>query len=137
MFDDKWLEEHYKKLGKPNPHTKTPAQISTPKPNKYGAVRAWHDGVLFDSKKEVSFYNNLKLRLMAHDIKGFLYHGKFILIEGTDSNHRAKTYEPDFIIIHNDYSCEIVDTKGVQTDSFKTILKLLFERYPEVNIKTP
>ena len=41
------------------------------KKTKYRANKTSVDGHTFDSKKEAEYYCNLKMRLQAHDIKGF------------------------------------------------------------------
>ena len=104
--------------------------------NKYNAERVWMDGICFDSKKEAAYYGELKLRVLAGDIAGFMYHGKIICAEGLGSELKASTYEPDFVVVNNDKTCEIVDTKGVQTDVFKVKMKCIKNRYPRMEIAT-
>lgn len=103
--------------------------------NKYNAKKARVDGLCFDSKKEAEYYNELKFRARAGDIAGFLYHGKMIVAEGVDGQ-AGVTYEPDFVVLNNDNTYEIIDTKGVETQVFKTKIKVLRNRYPNVEIKT-
>lgn len=104
--------------------------------NKYNAVKTWTDGICFDSAKEAAYYGGLKLRVLAGDIAGFLYHGKMICAEGAGKEHRALLYEPDFVVIHNDGTCDIIDTKGFETDTFKAKMKSIRARYPRTEIKT-
>ena len=106
------------------------------KRNKYGAVKTWRDGVSFDSKKEADYYDSLKLLHKAGAIAGYIVHGKMICTAGTDASDRAVTYEPDFIILENDGTYKIIDTKSDATITplFKTKMKALKEKFPDVEI---
>jgi len=105
------------------------------KPSKYHSTKVWLDGICFDSKKESLFYAHLKLLHAAKIISGFLYHGNAILTAGSDKEHRATTYETDFVLLYQDGHYEIVDTKGMETDVFKLKMKIMREKYPEVEVK--
>lgn len=110
---------------------------AAPKRNKYGAKKTWRDGVSFDSKKEAEYYSQLKLKKQSGLIAGYIVHGKMICTAGGDSSEeRAVTYEPDFIVLHNDGTYEIVDTKSEATITpvFKNKMKALKEKFPDVEI---
>ena len=49
------------------------------KKTKYRAYKTSVDGHTFDSQKEATYYNMLKLRLQAKDIKGFCLQPTFML----------------------------------------------------------
>lgn len=102
--------------------------------SKYGAVRTWIYGLCTDSRKEADYLARCVLLCKAGGLSGFLYHGKFLLVEGTDKDHRAVTYTPDFILLRPDGSYEIIDTKGVETQEFKRTMKILRARYPGVEV---
>ena len=102
--------------------------------SKYNAERVWMDGIYFDSKKEAGYYGELRLRALTGDIAGFMYHGKIVCAEGFGSELKASVYEPDFVVFNNDKTCEIVDTKGVETDTFKLKIKCIKSRYPKLDI---
>ena len=103
---------------------------------KYNAVKTWTDGICFDSAKEAAYYGELKLRVLTGDIAGFLHHGKIVCAEGAGKEHRALLYEPDFVVINNDKTCEIIDTKGMETYVFQAKMKDILARYPRMEIKT-
>lgn len=105
-----------------------------PRKNKYHAIKTWAYGVCFDSKKESKYYADCKRMKDAGELAGFLFHGKFVLVEGDDKDHRAITYQPDFILLHNDGTYEIVDTKSdaTETASFRDKMKIMYERFPKV-----
>lgn len=98
--------------------------------SKYGAVKTWAFGLCTDSKKEAEYLGNCVLLCKAKGLAGFLYHGKILLVEGTDKDHRAVTYEPDFVLLKADGTYELVDTKGVETQVFRNDMKIIRERYP-------
>lgn len=83
----------------------------------------------------VNAYASNPVWYVGGDIAGFLYHGKMIVAEGVDGQ-AGVTYEPDFVVLNNDNTYEIIDTKGVETQVFKTKIKVLRNRYPNVEIKT-
>ena len=126
-----------RKLEEQNPEAKAMRELLTgrQKRGKYGAVRTWADGVPFDSGWEAEYYGRLKLLLRAGGIAGFLYHGKFILVEGEGPDHRAVTYEPDFVVLNNDHTYRIVDTKGMETAQFKDKMKMMRGKFPKVEVK--
>ena len=98
--------------------------------SKYGAVKTWEYGLCTDSRKEASYLANCVLLCKARALSGFLYHGKILLVEGSDKAHRAITYEPDFVLLKTDGTYELVDTKGFEISEFKDKMKIIRERYP-------
>lgn len=121
----------------PELQAKIATQLNTTsgkKRSKYGSKKVWRDGICFDSKKEADKYSELKMAARCRTITGFLYHGKIILAEGLDKDHRALTYETDFVILKNDGTYEIVDTKGYETQGFKDKMKVCKAKYPKLEI---
>lgn len=100
--------------------------------SKYGAKKTWAFGLPTDSMKEAEYLGNCVLLCKAKALAGFLYHGKILLVEGTDKDHRAVTYDPDFVLLKADGTYEIVDTKSDPTTTrlFKDKMKIMRERYP-------
>lgn len=92
------------------------------KRSKYGAMKTSVDGQTFDSKKEADYYCELKLRLQCGDIKGFCMQPVFLLVPGLK-------YKADFIIFHNDGSCEIIDVKGFKTKEYIAKKKIFEDKY--------
>lgn len=129
-FTEEWLENYYRKQGKELGNPKKPKQINK---SKYGNKRTRVDGISFDSKKEVDYYRELKLRLMGNDIKGFCRQPQFVLVEG-NSAERAITYRADFIIFNNDGSFEVIDVKGYETQAWKRTSKLFRLKFPDLKL---
>lgn len=97
------------------------------KKSKYGAKKTRIDGHVFDSEKEANYYNELKIRLQAKDIRGFCLQPTFILVSGL-------SYKADFIIFNNDGSSEIIDVKGFKTKEY-IAKKKVFEDKFDLKIK--
>ena len=72
--------------------------------SKYGAKKTNVDGHSFDSQKEANYYEELKIRLRAKEIKGFCIQPTFILTPNLK-------YKADFIVFNNDNTTEIIDVK--------------------------
>lgn len=98
-----------------------------PRGNKYHNKKTMVDGVLWDSKKEAAFYQELKLRQKARDIASFKYKERIILQPSFrlgGKTIREITYTPDFIVFGDGY-VEFVDVKGVRTATFDLKWKML------------
>lgn len=128
-----WTEEEYAEFLARKGRAGTPP--APKKKSKYHAVRTWRDGICFDSIKEAAYYERCKLLLRAGELDGFLYHGKMLCTAGTDKEHRATLYEPDFILLLPDGTYRIIDTKGMETEGFRLKRKALREKYPKVKIE--
>lgn len=105
-----------------------------PKKQKLNNKPSWIDGLFFRSKKEGIKYNDLKIAHRGKAIKGFCLQPEFILVEGSDKDHRAITYKADFIIFYLDGTYDIVDTKGMETQQFKRVKKMFRNKYPELEL---
>lgn len=123
-------EEEFEELQRKRGMVAEPAK----KPSKYHSKRVYVDGILFDSKKEATYYSELKLRLRAGEIKGFCLQPEFILVPGTEGQ-KPITYRADFITFYPDDTVEVVDTKGVKTDVFRIKEKLFHSAFPELELK--
>jgi len=96
--------------------------------SKYNNKKIKIDGHTFDSLKEATYYNELKLRLAAKDIRGFCIQPQFTL-------PGEIIYRADFIIFENNGITRIIDVKGKETQVFKLKKKLFKERYPELELE--
>ena len=72
-----------------------------------------------DPIKEAEYYEELKLRQKAGEIKGFCIQPIFILAP-------ELRYIADFIVFNNDGTTEIIDTKGIRTKEY-IVKKKVFE----------
>jgi len=95
--------------------------------SKYHNKKVTIDGRTFDSKAEARYYQELKLRLKAGDIKDFTCQPRINLLPSFTKQGRKvrpMTYIADFKIAHNDGSIEYIDVKGMETEAFKLKRKL-------------
>ena len=108
--------------------------------NKYNAKVTEVDGIVFASKAEAAYYNQLKILKKAGEIKDFEMQVKFTLMDrfyhptktrksGEPSVVGAITYTPDFIVEENDGSKHVIDVKGHRTPIFNLKAKLFMRQY--------
>lgn len=90
--------------------------------SKYGAVKTQIDGHTFDSKKEADYYMELKMRLLAGEIRGYCLQPIFILAANLK-------YKADFIVFNNDGTTDIIDVKGFKTKEYIAKKKMLEDKY--------
>jgi len=91
--------------------------------HKYRAQATVVDGIRFDSKKEGRYYGELKLRQQAGEVLCFLRQVPVHLPGQT-------RLVIDFLEFHTDGSVHFVDTKGVQTETFKLKRRQVEDLYP-------
>lgn len=82
------------------------------KKNKFGAVPTERDGIRFASKREARYYEELKARQKAGEIRYFLRQVPMHLPGGTK-------LVLDFLVVEADGRIRFIDAKGRETDSFK------------------
>lgn len=103
------------------------------KPTKYGNVKTVIDGITFDSKKEATFYGNLKMMKRSGIIKGFELQPKFTYYASFLANDRKigydRKYIADFKVIYPDGRIEIWDVKGFRTSIYKQKKKIVEKLY--------
>lgn len=99
--------------------------------SKYGAKKVQVDGITFDSKKEASRYQVLKLMEQAGAIQNLELQKRFELIPSfkvDGKTIRGITYKADFCYYENgQYIVE--DVKGYRTEVYKLKAKLFAYRY--------
>lgn len=91
--------------------------------HKFNAKPVTLDGIRFDSKKEGRYYGQLKLRQRAGEVLCFLRQVPIHLPGGTK-------LVIDFLEFHSDGSVHFVDTKGVETETFKVKRREVEAIYP-------
>ena len=105
--------------------------------NKYKNRKVIVDDYIFDSIQESRRYKELKLLLIAGQIKDLELQPHFLLQEGFKKNgktYRKIEYIADFKYIENGKTI-VEDVKGLQTDVFKIKHKLFEKKYPELELK--
>jgi len=127
------------------------------KSNKLHAIKKNVDGITFHSTLESEYYIYLKQQKKEGLIKDFSLQPKFVLQEkfividkviykGSHTDFKklqrkfgntqaAITYTADFLIINNDNSEVLIDTKGKTTDVFTIKKKLFHNIYPHLELK--
>ena len=99
------------------------ASMRKPIHHKFHAVQTECDGIKFSSKKEARYYTGLKLKVAAGQVVFFLRQVPFHLPGGV-------RLVVDFVEFRADGSVHFVDTKGVETESFKAKRRLVEAVYP-------
>lgn len=95
----------------------------SPAKSKYNAKATVVDGMRFDSKKEATYYSELKIRVGAGKVLMFLRQVPFHLPGGV-------RYVVDFQEFHADGTIHFIDVKGMQTADFKMKKKMVEDLYP-------
>lgn len=101
--------------------------IKQPKEKKHKNEPITIDGHYFPSKKEANYYCDLKLRHRANDILGFGIQIKFPLLNCF--------YVADFVVWNTDGTVDVIDTKGMRTDTYIVKIKAFKELYPQLRFR--
>ena len=106
----------------------TSAQTPTEKPkkSKYGAVKTEVDGIMFDSKREASRYQELRLLEQAGEIANLRLQVPYILFPKNEHG-RALKYIADFVYNDDTGALVVEDAKGHSTDVYKLKRRLMAE----------
>jgi len=80
----------------------------------------------FDSRFEFSKYQELEVRLKAKDIKEFWCQYPIDIIS---NGYLISVYKMDFVILHNDGTLELLETKGLPTKDWVLRWKMLCAMY--------
>lgn len=96
--------------------------------HKFNAVQTECDGIKFSSKKEARYYQGLKLLVKSGEVVFFLRQTPFHLPGGVK-------LVVDFTEFRADGSVHFIDTKGVETESFKAKRRMVEAIYP-IKIET-
>jgi hypothetical protein len=124
----RWTSEQYREY-----------QMSkAPQKNKYRNIKTEIDGIVFDSKKEAEYYQQLKYLKQAGEIRDFGVQQRYELqpkFKKNGKTYQAITYIADFVIINKDGTTEVVDIKGVETKDFKIKHKMFEYKYQDLTLK--
>ncbi len=122
-----WTAEAVTKL-----QLKTEGISSVQKKNKFNARKKEYNGILYDSKFEAEYAQQLDLRVMAKDIKGW---ERQVVFELSVNGKRVCKYIIDFVITYNDGTKEYIETKGYETTTWRIKRKLFQQIYPTLNYR--
>lgn len=107
--------------------------IASPKMHKYHAKQTIVDGITFHSKKEASYYSNLKLLQKTGEVITFDHQISFTLFEGFKLNGksimRPVKYILDFKVKYKSGETKYIDTKGYLTPLAQVKLKWMMDKF--------
>lgn len=104
---------------------------------KYKSKKIEIDWIKFDSKIEWKYYLFLKNKKEKWEIKDFKIQPKYLLIDKFEKNwkkYRALYYIADFLITYNDWELEVIDIKGMATETAKVKRKLFEYKYKNLKL---
>lgn len=107
-------------------YTSAQTPPTTPKKSKYGAVKTEADGIMFDSKREASRYQELRLLEQAGEIANLRLQVPYILFPKNEHG-RALKYIADFVYNDDTGALVVEDAKGHSTDVYKIKRRLMAE----------
>lgn len=90
--------------------------------SKYRNIKTYHNGKLYDSKKEAKRAGELDLLVRAGVVKGYEDQPKFPIVH---KKIKICTYVGDFLVQYPDGRAEVEDVKGVRTAIYKLKKKLV------------
>lgn len=105
---------------------------------KYNSKKIVDDGICFDSKDEMRFYEHLKKMKFKGEIVNFELQPKFVLIpkfQYRGKTERMATYTLDFAVYNLDGSVTYVDVKGYSTQQGEFRFKLLKYLNPDKDFR--
>lgn len=96
--------------------------LSAASSSKYRNHRTEVDGIKFDSALEARCYQQLQLRRKAGEVLWFIRQPSFRLEGGV-------SYRADFLVVLANGGVEVLDAKGMDTQTSRNKRKQLKERY--------
>ncbi|MCW1239251.1 DUF1064 domain-containing protein [Bacillus pretiosus] len=105
--------------------------------SKYNNKKVKIDGHVFDSKAESDYYTGLKVRKAAGEILNFELQPRFTLQPAfikSGKKYQAITYKADFMVYLPNGDVEVVDIKGMVTETFAVKRKMFEYKYPHLQL---
>ncbi|MCQ6288862.1 DUF1064 domain-containing protein [Bacillus cereus] len=105
--------------------------------SKYNNKKVHLDDYVFDSQAEANYYEGLKIRSARGEIQGFERQPVFNLqpaFKKQDKNFQAITYIADFLVYLPNGEVEVIDIKGMITETFNVKRKLFEYKYPHLQL---
>ncbi|WP_144517301.1 DUF1064 domain-containing protein [Bacillus thuringiensis] len=105
--------------------------------SKYKNKKVDVDGHVFDSKAEANYYEGLKIRHVKGEVEGFELQPIFKLqpaFKKQDKSFQAITYIADFLVYLPNGEVEVIDIKGMITETFNVKRKLFEYKYPHLQL---
>lgn len=105
--------------------------------SKYKNTKTVIDGISFDSRQEGQFYELLKRMKAEEEIQNFELQPRFELMpkfKYFGETKRKTEYVADFLIYHLDGTEEIIDIKGMATETALLKRKMMQYKYPGLKL---
>ncbi|CAM4390772.1 hypothetical protein BAMA_15520 [Bacillus manliponensis] len=105
--------------------------------SKYNNKKVELDGHVFDSKAEADYYKGLKVRQAAGEIINFEIQPSFVLQPAFKKGEKAFqkiTYKADFMVYLPNGEVEVIDIKGMVTETFGVKRKLFEYKYQHLQL---
>ena len=101
--------------------------------SKYKAKKVEYKGIVFDSKVECEYYQYLESRLHIDGYDYIQVQPRFELIPKFGKQRKTE-YIADFALYFETELIEVIDVKGMATDTAKLKAKLFRYKYPDVKL---
>lgn len=101
------------------------------KASKYSSVITTYGGILYHSKKEAAYAEELDTRVRCKDIRSW---ERQVRIPLDVNGAHICDYVMDFVITHNDETKEFVEVKGFEKPEWKLKWKLLQAIFPTLRL---
>ncbi|MCD8920924.1 DUF1064 domain-containing protein [Staphylococcus gallinarum] len=101
--------------------------------SKYNAKKVEYKGITFDSKVECDYYKYLEQRLIIDGYDYIEIQPRYELIPKFGKQRKTE-YIADFALWNNDKLIEVIDVKGMATETAKLKAKLFRYLYPNVKL---
>ena len=107
--------------------------------SKYSNKKVNIDGITFDSMKEANRYRELKLLEKVGEISNLVLQPVYVLLNGFEYKSekiRAIKYIGDFEYLDSKTGSKVLeDTKGFKTKDYLIKVKLLKNKYPDIDFR--
>lgn len=101
--------------------------------SKYNAKKIEYKGIVFDSKVECEYYQYLESRLYIDGYDHIELQPRYELVPKF-GNQRKAEYIADFALWNGDQLLEVIDVKGMATDTAKLKAKIFRYKYQDVKL---
>ncbi|MEB8131525.1 DUF1064 domain-containing protein [Mammaliicoccus sciuri] len=101
--------------------------------SKYNAKKVEYKGITFDSTVECDFYKFLEKQINVGKFDHIEIQPRYELIPKIDKQRKTE-YIADFALWKNGELIEVIDVKGMATETAKLKAKLFRYRYPGVKL---
>ncbi|PNZ89036.1 DUF1064 domain-containing protein [Staphylococcus devriesei] len=101
--------------------------------SKYNAKKVEYKGITFDSKVECEYYQYLESNMNGVNYDYIELQPRYELIPKFGKQRKTE-YIADFALYSNNKLIEVIDVKGMATDTAKLKAKLFRYKYPDTKL---